>query len=612
MREPLEDRHIGLASRPPFCAACQSTVIPGEAVLALISSPHSTAYVCHTFDLPFESPKVHSNEQPASHSCSLCQESHEAFTVHIDCFNLFKNHCTSENALQRLWTTAAWGRPWSRAAPIPFRTATALPDRHMFSVIAEHQGDPMWKGLASLPTEILDMIKIQSLDQMFWSTLLRYATVFKLAGRLSTTGEEGLEVMPISQIYSWERGAMASGQSHGDLDLARLSIDSRDINPDLVRLSIDSSGIKRIESIHEYTDTSLKDPDCYAFIVEEKKDMAGINVELKDGLLRLALPDGCESLRIWDTPCPPPPSARQFYSAQPISSHHLRTISLDQVTGLTFFVTRGSVCGIHAHYSPTSSASDAFRELLPYQSGTNKLDWIYVPLAGTDRIEAVGIRKGVGGLFSILIKTSCNRVYEIGLAGAVSGEVTRLGHGPPVTLIYSDPGSTTPVHSWLSKEITTIGVHYSRSEVTQTTQDFLSMQPPICPTWGEKYYFRASLDNVSSARVFFDESYAEDESFCKGIIFQYEDGSQQAVGECRVNVSGERTFASPSRLYHKTVPYASYGLCGLTLEFGSESSHDDTTRRDDGWMSHGMEGMMTFWVTMGRSVLLFDDEQELP
>jgi hypothetical protein len=132
----------------------------------------------------------------------------------------------------------------------------------------------------------------------------------------------------------------------------------------------------------------------------------------QDGLVRLKLPRKLDAsgLRIWDTEAAPiTPECKYGPDHVSLWAKRYRTIDLDQVYGITFFVAYGEIYGIHPHYSRSSSAMGTFRKLgvtfdlvagLPASSRyfnnarhiQNDIRWYYMPVGPRDRITAVGTR----------------------------------------------------------------------------------------------------------------------------------------------------------------------------------------------------------------------------
>lgn len=72
------------------------------------------------------------------------------------------------------------------------------------------------------------------------------------------------------------------------------------------------------------------------------------------------------------------------------TSTQLRTIPLDKITGLTFFVNYTDIYAIHAHTPSNPSAAATYP--LSSQSENDTIIWIYVPIPKGDTVTAFGRR----------------------------------------------------------------------------------------------------------------------------------------------------------------------------------------------------------------------------
>jgi hypothetical protein len=160
----------------------------------------------------------------------------------------------------------------------------------------------------------------------------------------------------------------------------------------------------------------------------------------------------------------------------------------------------------------------------------------------------------------------------------------------PTTLLYGDPYPGSPISA--------IGVYDAKPRDLPTANDFPRLESLKCPIREDYvYHSRASLNNVKYARIF----YGEEAYYCKGILLQYDDGSQQTVGQCRLNVSLEKINFSPSMICHRTVKLQYED--GVVVDFATEPvKNSDWT----GWGRSMMSGRINFWFTCDSAVLVID------
>lgn len=76
---------------------------------------------------------------------------------------------------------------------------------------------------------------------------------------------------------------------------------------------------------------------------------------------------------------------------QILASTQLRTIKLDKITGLTFFVNYTDIYAIHAH-TPSNPSAGASYPLSSRFEDDDTIIWIYVPIPNGDTVTAFGRR----------------------------------------------------------------------------------------------------------------------------------------------------------------------------------------------------------------------------
>lgn len=145
--------------------------------------------------------------------------------------------------------------------------------------------------------------------------------------------------------------------------------------------------------------------------------------------------------------------------------------------------------------------------------------------------------------------------------------------------------------------VSTIGVYGAGIKNGHLAKEF-PREPSSCPLREDDVYHScASLNHVKYVRVFWDE----EPCHCIGILFQYEDESQQAVGQCRLGASREKSVATPSMFYYQAVKLQ-HGP-GVIVDFAAEAS-EYLDRA--GWVTRKMSGIVTFWFSCDSVVLIVD------
>ena len=232
----------------------------------MIGDSDSTSYRGHTRPFPFPQPGYTRTKADGYLLCRYpgytgCAASPEFIPVHCDCCEIFKANCHvgDTDVLSRLWTFAAWKKPWRGTLPI--HLANRGIDMHMLKTTAQLAGLPL---LCKLPMELLKVVRGYSHYSLLW----RCISALLLANRVSSTNPEPLVTMPLSQTLSWERNGSLSHGTSGSL-------------PPAIRLTLNSGGISKIESIsceHRYS------RECYdhsLFVVLRREVISDVIAQLQ-------------------------------------------------------------------------------------------------------------------------------------------------------------------------------------------------------------------------------------------------------------------------------------------------------------------------------------------
>lgn len=133
----------------------------------------------------------------------------------------------------------------------------------------------------------------------------------------------------------------------------------------------------------------------------------------------------------------------------------------------------------------------------------------------------------------------------------------------------------------------------TRSDI-QNHPQFRPREPLFGAPFEPGYYSSAPLDNVTRVQVFEDNF----NQFCRGIIFEYATGAQQAVGECRFGVDPIITVTDPSHIclttFEDTRLSGSQPPMTTRVKVSSSSTHshcnDETT-----WQCFTLKGTLECW-----------------
>ncbi|RSL48019.1 hypothetical protein CEP54_013128 [Fusarium duplospermum] len=567
--------HLGLL---PQCGICDDAILRHERVIALIGDRDSTSYRGHTRPFPFPQAghtitRVDGFLQCRYQGCTGCAKSPEFIPIHCDCCEIFKANCHIEDAdvLSRLWTFAAWKKPWRGTLPI--HLANRGIDLDMLKRTARFAGLPL---LCKLPMELLEMIRGYSQYSLFW----RCISVLLLANRVSVTGPEPLMIMPLSQILSWERnGSLSHGTSES--------------LPPAIRLTINSGGITKIESLSCEQRYSRECYDHSLFIVLRRELISDVTAQLQNGLLRLRLPPRIRSLPIWNTPDPPNLS---FCLARPaVISKWTRftAVEMDKVRGITFFFSSGWIKGIHVHHSEESSAQWAFERFS--RRPRRVLVWIHLAIPKDDRLLVLGVREHPDMGYNILARTQLSGDAILGRHMRSGFKDRCLAKQAPITLIHGEPGE--------NRAVPYFGAYSASAPCPGLPRRFPVQSPGPSPIDGDPFLSWAPLEGVSWTRTFYDKG----TGFCRGIMLGYENGGSRTVGECRLHVDATKTVVQPDRICFRIESHRTHRdrvLYRVEAEFEHSLCHEQS---DQEWKCRSLCGFVKFWFTYESSFLVVEN-----
>lgn len=152
-----------------------------------------------------------------------------------------------------------------------------------------------------------------------------------------------------------------------------------------------------------------------------------------------------------------------------------------------------------------------------------------------------------------------------------------------------------------------LGVYSNKASLPEPQPPWLPLitRPP---SW-KASFSSAPLEKVTRAQVFS----CPETGFSRAILFDYENGAQRAVGDCRIGVDPFVTYMKPSRICFlaKNYPQAENGSDSAPRTSETESGHvqdeelvmiasgseseSEHSHEEDGWACHGMRGDLHFW-----------------
>ncbi|KAF7529912.1 hypothetical protein G7054_g9728 [Neopestalotiopsis clavispora] len=515
--------------------------------------------------------------------CPAPSPAPEMAVVHADCYTLFKAECQTEDRDRRLWAAIKAREPWDRALRLQL-----LPSTDGMEVIdqvlhwAEACGLP---GLKKLPPELIQMIANLSKS----AALLHGIAAILLGRELRDPSylQRPLRIVPLRYVVSWLRGQEP-----------RLS--QTIITSSLMRLTYDSRGIRKIETLPEKGPVQVRrreNTKAYTVI-----QMPGLEVMawFQFGILRLNDPGRISRFHIWDVSNPP--DDLSFMSLLGREAR-IRTIDLQRITGLTFFYSsQGRQYGIHAHTMSEPTALSTFNQVSRYLR--SPLVWVYIPIAKNDRITAFGIRLddrwGGGSRPGNLMSKLPGLLFRTKLAGDITAGAhfdqyvdKVLSDVPPTLLLYESASDMRTRN---------IGV-YPSPPAHGGGNSFT----PFSPLWNDRTYLTlhgvlhvsgAPLSGVTRVQIFQGPRREPSLQSCRGIILDYENGAQRAVGECQLGgVDTSTVYTNIKRICFRrpggSVLLASqpnwWGI-NCQVEAGSDLEHSHGEHEHIEWTCFHMQG----------------------
>ncbi|KAI9730329.1 MAG: hypothetical protein M1818_008232 [Claussenomyces sp. TS43310] len=164
-------------------------------------------------------------------------------------------------------------------------------------------------------------------------------------------------------------------------------------------------------------------------------------------------------------------------------------------------------------------------------------------------------------------------------------------------LIFNDPDAGSPILCF--------GVYPKRHAMAMDPPR--QAPEPFIPIADEHFYRSyASLENVHSVQLFFEEKHFEEIDKlgreCSGILLTYSNGDREALGQCRISCLSSIEIEQPSAIHWKE-PQA--GVAGMCLWFSTQSSQFDPLT-ETGWQSREMVGVVKWWFNHRNAMLSFE------
>jgi hypothetical protein len=176
-----------------------------------------------------------------------------------------------------------------------------------------------------------------------------------------------------------------------------------------------------------------------------------------------------------------------------------------------------------------------------------------------------------------------------------------LSNGPISQLVYEDPEAGLPIlyfGAYCSVAVNAPkSIPNKRLEVTDNRIKT-----------GEFFCSYASLENVAQALLFLDDDTVDNNGlrseYCIGILITYNDGSKEAVGQCRIGVSSSIEVLRPT-IFHWKEAVLRQDVFGVNVRFSSKHSRFEAPD-GAGWQSTGMAGVVKWWFNHASVIIDFE------
>ncbi|KAJ4003793.1 hypothetical protein NW752_011916 [Fusarium irregulare] len=504
-----------------------------------------------------------------SANCFRCKAGSEVVGLHTLCLAIFQKNCKIDRALDRLWTTVGQSNTWKGAPVLRLdRQPTLAVD--LVREKAEVYGIPM---LGELPAELIHSIHRYSKHATFWHCIAALSLTREIS-QLQPGINPPITDVPLREVLAWTRG-------NSFVELFKEC-------PPYALLTLDSRGICKIDKLQERPPYQPRRSDKQAFVVLHQDEFQDVAFNI----LRLQCPENKRGFQIWDTPSPPPLENCEIHG-RVSSSLQLKTVDLRSASGLTFFFAFSKLYAVHAHTPARPCADSTFERL---SQGRRKLgfSWAYLPIPPGEEIYSIVIRLKVnpnGQMATLqkpwfLIRTKLAGDISIGMFHSGAHKDIVMSQSSPELFIYSaaDTGPSTIFGTYPREE--------EKREVSPPFPDPWSSNPATIP---HVQYYSAPLQNVRSMNVLEDDG-----GKCNGLLLEYNNGAQRALGNCRLGVDRMVKYWKPSRFCQMGGPLGSPRLGISYVEAGNNDEHEHELQ---GWTCSPFKGVVEFWFSKDHSII---------
>ncbi|EXA51634.1 hypothetical protein FOQG_03490 [Fusarium oxysporum f. sp. raphani 54005] len=492
--------------------------------------------------------------QDVRYGSSICDNTYEL----LSCFSAILSSARCHGSI---WVASAWKFPW-RHRPPQRKPRLDLTDTTLVSIggpVAEAICIP---GLASLPQEVLQMVRSYIPSNLLW----RYSHIQGTAEEMSRPFQNLLEPeqdatrFSLAAVKAWKRGVQG-------MDAA---CDESEAELFIVRLTVDCLGLKEIQRLQDWPGYNhIRSNTCaYVFFTQEQANSSFISS--KFGRAFIENPHDSRAFQFWDTPSPPLRGLKMFPRPDRPGSIRYRTVDLLNTTGLTFFFLRGFIMAVHPHTANSPVAAPTIQHFSRYEQ--DHMIWTYIPISSTDSL----LRIGVGDAWQrhIEICTKLTGTFLFGPYQCYTDTDDVSGNGPSV-LVHNVPtkrvgGSLGIVteHNFESESLLSFP-RYHKDDKDPSGLRCINTEVPA--------------KNITHADVYYNRR----NGYYKGLLLEYANGAQRAVGQCRIGIDPFKAYGKPSWICYRDIcdpeTCEETGSCIVECTTGT-NSHEHEPRDIGDWV----------------------------
>ncbi|WKT39855.1 hypothetical protein QSH57_001674 [Fusarium oxysporum f. sp. vasinfectum] len=275
------------------------------------------------------------------------------------------------------------------------------------------------------------------------------------------------------------------------------------------RFTLDSNGL--LESLSDWPEYKSCRYRTHKYFFIDSAEAQRTWVYFKFGHARMILsPSWSRPFQFWDIPSPPTKGLEVLLRPRRTDATCNRTLDLRNITGITFFFYRGTLMGLHAHtlgaVTAVSTVKDTLSDYEPH------LVWIHIPIPHGDHIMRFGLRT-----WRNEHEEPANHHTALLMTTKLAGDFS-LG-----------PSFDMEDQNFLFQN-----AHCDEPQETLPAPRFpvISLSPYELAYGGNAITVGISLKGTVRVDIFEDSS-----TGCfRGVLLEYENGSQRTAGQCRVGV----------------------------------------------------------------------------